>query len=167
MIRNKITIGNDLLGLVTKVKADAARAVAIKIKAEFNTLLMNTPQYSGNYAANMRIDVGQRAMHLTPEYPYKKYPKALKAKGIMPPIARARKNNNLDTFEERFVTHALGLPVFGPEIQVYNPLRRSKYIEDMPEDRMRSVNKPEGIAVMAKFKARVDKIKVVVSVKVT
>ena len=149
------------------VKIAATRDIAIKIKAEFNSLLMSTPQYSGNYVSNMRMDVGQRTMHLKADYPYKKYPKNLKSSGVMPPINRARNNNKLETFEDRLVAHALGLPVWGVQVQVYNPMREAEYIEGMPDDRMRGANKPDGVKVMDKFKMRVEKFKVVVSVKVT
>ena len=164
MIKSKIVIGNDLLGLATAIKAETARRVAVKVKAEFNNLLMTTPQYSGNYVSNMRIDIGDRAVHSQVDRPYKKYPKSPKSKGVLGPITRARNNNNLDTLEARFVAHALGLPVWGARFTVYNNMREAKYIEGMSEDRMRSANKSQGIAAMSKFFMRVQNYNITIKV---
>lgn len=167
MIKGKIKIGKDLLNAVTSVKTQVAKSIATKIKAEFNTLLMESPQYSGNYVANMRLDVGDRRLTSESIRPYVKYPKNPKSHGLMGPINIARNNSKLDTFEERFVAHVLGLPVWGPSMLMYNNLRESEYIEGMPKDRMREANLPEGYRAVANFKRRVEDIDVKITVSVT
>lgn len=164
MIRTKIKIGKDLLNIVELTKAKAAMLIATKVKAEFNTLLMETPQYSGNYVSNMRISVGDSKRSSEATRVYKAKPKKLKAAGTMAPINRARKANDLDTFEERFASHALGLPWFGPTMTVYNNLREAKYIEGMEESRLRDPNKI-GFSAMERFKRRVDDIDILIKVK--
>lgn len=166
MLKTRVVIGRDLLDLISTTKAKAAAIIAVKVKAEFNTLLMTAPQYSGNYVANMRIDIGYAKKTSAVIRPYKKYPKRLKAAATMPPINRARKNSDLDTLEARFVAHALKVPVWNPQMLVYNNLREAEYIEGMDSGRLREPNKL-GVDAMQEFRNRVANIHVVIKVKVT
>lgn len=167
MIRGKITIGRDLLTIVAVTKAKAAKVLATEIKAHFNTLLLEAPQYSGNYVANMRLSVGDRKTSPEAITPYVTHPKNPKAHGLSGPINIARAASNLDTFEDRFVKHALKFPVWNPQMLMYNNMRAAKYIEGMPEDRLRDDNRPEGYKAVASFQRRVKAIDVKIQVKVT
>lgn len=164
MIRTNVNIGRDLLGLIALTETAAARMIAVRVVAEFNTLLLSAPQYSGNYVANMRISIGSSARGEGATEAYKRHPKQLKRKGNMAPINRARDANNLDSFEERFVAHALKGNWTGMNVTVWNPLlnasgrEAAQYIEGMPEWRMRDPNKPEGLNSLAKFNARMENV---------
>lgn len=133
---------------LNSVRADSANVAAALVEEEFEQLLYNSPQYSGNFVANMRIKTGTRAggsgekVFKDPE----SVEQAFK-RGQAPAIQHALSAN------AGFRTSATGHISKGAgwvaDISIYNNWEKAGLIEGLNDDQLRM-----GIAhPMEKFKA--------------
>lgn len=130
-IKSKITISNDLIELFEMggLRKAAARQIASIVKEEFDEMLMDAPQYSGTYVANMMLGTSGIARR-GEAFPFGKgRPKErVFRRGQLEAISFAKGRN--EGFVDKATAHIVGKGGWLRELVVYNPLEKASYIEE-------------------------------------
>ncbi len=127
MIKLKVDIG-DLTRQLHKFGTEAGQVIAGIAIDEFTSLLHNTPQWSGNYVANMKLVAGDRASGGFTEY-FPRSPFPVFIRGNLPAINTAKGN------AAGFKKKASGRVMSGrggwsgPSIFIFNPTSYAEIVE--------------------------------------
>ena len=153
MIRQEIKIDRNLSKIFENEIKNAAKNIATvtaaQISRHFIRMLYYTPQYSGNFVANMHITYGTRATKAGEHYYKKGYDaNPIFHQGATTAIAKALENNT--GFTARFVRSAVKAAGWNPVVTVYNRLPEAEEIESLPPNELRPVNQ-SGFSPMRRF----------------
>lgn len=138
-VKSKVTISNDLIELFQDggLRKAAAQQIASIVKEEFDEMLMDAPQYSGTYVANMMLGTSGIARR-GEEFPFgKKKPKLADAyrRGQMSAVNFAKSRN--EGFVTKATAHIMGKGGWIRELVVYNPLEKASVIENLDDPDLR------------------------------
>jgi len=121
------------------LKVAVATGIAEAVKSEFNTMLLDAPQFSGNYVANMMIGTSG-VDRRDAEFPFKRKPSRTEAysRGQLAAVNRSQRKN--EGFIPNAVAHIQGAGGWLPEITIYNPLTYASYVEAYDSADLRQEN---------------------------
>lgn len=129
-----------------ELREAAAEAIIEAVEWEFHNLLIDAPQWSGNYVANMKLEAATQARTKAQEYFDE--PESVTAayqRGELAAVMIAKKENA--EFGPKLKARLLGSGGAGwlPPFIVYNPLDYASYVEE--GSKLRPVNKPGAHAI--------------------
>lgn len=155
MFKVSIKINEKLFDKYADLRKEAAEAIAGIVAEEFEMLLHNAPQYSGNFVANMAVQGGGRAGGKggTPisAFPEKIKPEQAMARGQLPAIMYAKgKNPNIVKNLTKHITRSAG---WLTGVTIYNKWHDAEIVESLPGAELRPVNQ-EGAHAMQQAEAR-------------
>jgi len=137
-----------------KVRKETAQVMISMVEAEFADLLLNAPQFSGNFVANMAIASGSALGRKGGEKVFpdlwndsKSYQQAFE-RGKMPAVMHAW--NNVGDIRKNLTAHITKSAGYLTSVTIYNKLPDAELIEGLSASDLRDVNK-EGAHAMAKF----------------
>jgi len=133
-----------------KVRKETAQVMISMVEAEFADLLLNAPQFSGNFVANMAIASGSalgrkggEKVFATPKSNQQAF-----ERGKMPAVMHAW--NNVGDIRKNLTAHITKSAGYLTSVTIYNKLPDAELIEGLSASDLRDVNK-EGAHAMAKF----------------
>ena len=154
MFKMELVVDESIFTLVSGLKSQIAEVIADIVWAEFNHLLHDAPQRSGNYVANMVLKAGGgfSARPYKAQFPEKPTNQQIVERGSLPAISYAKsKNENFKANVMRSVTQRAGwLPA---EITTFNKTPYADQVEGYSTSELRDPNKA-GAHAMVKYEAR-------------
>jgi hypothetical protein len=157
MLQVKVEINEKLFAEFSKIRRRTAEAIAGLVAEEFDILLHNSPQYTGNFVANMAIQAGLGGAKGAVVKPAKEFfPQDITreqamARGQLPAIMAAkRRNPNIVKNMTRHINYRTGW-ITG--VSIYNPWEDAEIVEGLSPGQLRPVNK-EGAHPLDQAKAR-------------
>ena len=123
-------------------KQEAMAILATLVEEEFAKMLYDTPQYSGNFVANMALQAGDRMGRKGGEYFFPKKIKRSEAfiRGHLPAVQRAWEENK--GFKARFVSSLTRGAGLFPAVTVYNRIENAEFLESLEGVDLREDNRP-------------------------
>lgn len=152
MLKTTLEIDAAAREAFSNIRRIAAEAIADIVVEEFNTLLKEAPQYSGNYVANLALGTSGIARR-GGQYHFPKNPTKgqIYRRGDSPAISIAEAANS--GFAKKAVAHISGKGGWLTELVVYNRLNYAGIVEAYDEEQLRNENAGAAHA-LAKMGAR-------------
>lgn len=140
MIKQTIKLDPVIRKTIMSLRVEVAEVIAGMVVEEFDTLLKDAPQRSGNYVANMAIAAGDRAGQKDAGrvFPVSSKKSDWLKRGNMAAITWARRNNA--HIVRTLPQHIIRGSGFLPTVTIYNKLDYAHIVEGYTEEQLRDEN---------------------------
>jgi len=146
-----------MLSKQMNIRKEVAECMAGMIAVAFDDLLLNAPQYTGNFVANMAVRAGAYGGNKggVEYFPHKQNIQDVFIRGNMAAVYIARKEN--PNIVKNLTAHIKKSSGWLQEVTIYNRFEDSEIVESLEAGELRDGNK-EGAHAMAQAAAQMQSL---------